>query len=428
MTRPNVHLRVYDTFTEVISRVESEADQLQLTFTAEAWREIKPQSLTLMGLPYSAMTVTPQLSWLSSLEGKRIGLRSEGGQQNVTLIRAEDVLVQDEQGNFFHTRPDQLLFPDLPPPSNRQGAVQVCYQLSGSGEGTFAYVTDAVKWSAQYHLSIAGDGQVALTGYASLHNASDQPLHPDALTLIAGEVRQVAARRHRHDFLMMQAAHSEPSWRENEDREEVHGLYTFNLHQPPILPAHSTVSVPFDLVDVTAWKQWTVIQTSFTHAPEIGGMGSREGRLQTARALLGATVTLREQEMIIGEQRIPETAAGEEIRLVLGRDPNVLYSRRVEQLKVDLNPVSEPAAALEDDEVLQTIRVTYTLRNTGRKTVHFRVEEETYRVSVRQISGDLTLAGSQLRAQGTLSAQDMLVLTAELQIVTTADRLRPQRR
>lgn len=90
---PDVELRVYQNFSEVRTLIQSDADQLQLTFPAATWSAIDDTSITLLGLPYTSKTVIARDSWLSSFEGRCLWLRRPTGREEVTLIRAEDRLV-----------------------------------------------------------------------------------------------------------------------------------------------------------------------------------------------------------------------------------------------------------------------------------------------------------------------------------------------
>ncbi|PTA66949.1 hypothetical protein C8263_15390 [Deinococcus arcticus] len=98
-------------------RVQSDADLLDLTFSQATWRQIREQSLTLTGLPYASVMVMPEVPWLTTLEGQLIKLRDTEGYEDVTLIRASDLLVQDAQGTYFHAAINHLRFPTAPPQS-----------------------------------------------------------------------------------------------------------------------------------------------------------------------------------------------------------------------------------------------------------------------------------------------------------------------
>lgn len=418
MAHPNVEIRIYSRFSEIRSRVQSEAGKLELNFSKQTWSQIREPSLTLLGLPYRSRTVTPQDSWLSSFEGNRVQVRLPSGVEDVTLIRADDLLVQDRNGSYYRAAAEQLLLPDAPPLYGQEGLVHLTFDLPEAGEGLLSYVTQALTWTAQYTLDLAEQGNATLTANASIHNHSLEPYEPNTLLLIAGEVRES-----RHSYGRPQLFRDiDTSWGEPDDGVEVAGLYRYQLQRPPRIAGRSTITVPFEEVRLRKAELVDTLTPSFQPSRKEQGVFQREIRLQAEGQLLGATVTLRDQGYLVGEQRIEETAPGAELTFRLGRDPGVTY-RCESQI---ISREAAPAPADEDDEdqekgkeakayVRMTVQVRYELHNTTRRMVTFEIRESLPRNST--VSGDARKQAQQACLQGALEPGEQRTLEFEVQFI-----------
>lgn len=386
---PAVELRIYPDFSEVRTLVQSEAEQLELTFPATTWASVDPESITLIGLPYASKTVVARESWLTAFEGRRVGLRTPHGTEEVTLIRADDLVVQNASGAYFHVSQPDLLLPEAPPPQGQRGLVTLTFALPGPGEGVLSYLTRSLTWSAQYRLDIDGQEGGVLRADATLHNRGDLPLEPEVLTLVAGDVRRSrpapGPESLRH-VTMHFARNASPAWEDPEDTPEVAGLYRYQLLNPPRLAGGSDVTVPFEDVPLRRTSLTNVLPLSMSFASEQRGVFQRRYSLVPERPLLGARVTVRDQGYLVGQPRVGDTAAGQEVEFMLGQDPNVTYHRTVTLLSSavtqDVDRYGEPVT-----RTVREYRVTYRLRNAGRRPVEFEVTERTGYVTLVSVTG-----------------------------------------
>jgi len=368
---PGVALQLYPSFAEVRLKVESAEPRLTFTFSPDAWRRVIPQSLALVGLPLGSMTLTPQQTGLSLLEGRRVWWRSPEGRQEVTLIRAEDFLVQDNEGGYFNVQKQHLLFPE-PPPLSQSEAMTVTFELHEPGQGLISYLTQSLSWKALYTLEVNAAGEAELTACAELNNASDQPFVPDEVKLLAGQVELSEGRR-RMDFSrgilgVVGTGKLARNLPELEEAGEVAGLYSFSLKHPPVLPARSTVTVPFQPVPLQRFQAAVALFNTFGTYAQHEGVGLREYTLSAEQPLLGARVMIREQGYMAGQSSWQETAAGEPITFTLGRDPDVTYTRTVISLD---GRETEPTVKKRK----ATYCVTYSFRNAKSRSVELKLRE-----------------------------------------------------
>ncbi|GGS40783.1 hypothetical protein [Deinococcus knuensis] len=420
---PAVELRIYQEFSEIRTLVQSEADHLTLHFPATTWEAIDTRSITLIGLPYTSKTVTARESWLTSFEGRQIGLRTDSGAEDVTLIRAEDLVVQNAAGAYFHARQENLLLPEAPPPQGQRGVVTLTFALPAAGQGVLTYQTGSLTWSAHYRLDIDAQGGGVLRADATLHNRGDLPLEPEAVTLVAGEVK----RRRDYDLptFLSHMARNEPqrltpSWQDDSDSTpEVAGLYRYQLRNPPRLERAADVTVPFDDVPLTQTRLTNTLYRHMDFTGDNGGAFQRHYRLVTPRPLLAATVTLRDQGYLVGQQAIQETAAGQEVSLTLGQDPNVTYRREVTQLSSTEHAQTTQGRVTDTQEDLQRYWVVYQIRNAGTRHVEYEVTEATRYLTIRSVTGAVKHTPGAVTFSGTVAPAT--VTTVEFEVVIEND-------
>ncbi|AZI45380.1 hypothetical protein EHF33_20945 (plasmid) [Deinococcus psychrotolerans] len=420
---PGVELRLYPTFAEVRLLVSSSEPSLSTAFPAETWEQVIPDSPTLLGLPFSAMTLTYRETWLSSLEGQLLWLQTPNGRQDVTLIRADDLLVRDQTGAHFRVNERHLLFPDPPPTYGKSGVHHLNFQLRAPGQGILAYLTRGITWNARYTLETQAD-EVTLTGFAQMRNQVDQALVPDKLTLVAGEVPLSAVRSSRYsvkDYDIPAFAQASPAYRnepEFEDVQELAGLSLFDLRHPPELPAHGTVTVPFQAITVLTFEQLARLSTKFSLHDQQGVLG-RQYRFSALQPLLGGQLTIRDQGFVVGQLYLSETAAEKVVILDLSDDPDLTYQRSVEV--VDVQRRIEVADNKEKTEITHTTyQVTYALNNVKTRPVELEIEERLPRNQVNGSEPYASLREGQLRFTHTLMGGEKKVLSARVVLESRA--------
>lgn len=416
---PAVELRVYQGFSEVRTLVQSQADQLKLTFPATTWATIDTTSITLIGLPYTSKTVVARESWLTSFEGQRVGLRTENGSEEVTLIRAEDLVVQNAAGAYFHARQQDLLFPEAPPPQGQQGVVTLTFALPAPGQGVLTYLTRSLTWSAHYRLDIDAHGGGMLRADATLHNRGDLPFEPEVLTLVAGDVPGNVQRGPDIPAFLRNADRGDglmPSWQNDSDETpEVAGLYRYQLLNPPRLVGAADITVPFDDVPLTRTHLTNVLTRRLEFSGETRGVFRRRYRVVAQRPLLSAKVTVRDQGYLVGQQSIQETAAGEDLNFTLGQDPNVTYRREVVLLSSE-----RPTDTSEgSDGAIQEYRVVYQIRNAGTRQVTYEVTEHTNYLTIQNVTGPVRHTPDAVTFSGEVAPSEVTTIEFE---VTVDDR------
>ncbi|WP_119673511.1 DUF4139 domain-containing protein [Deinococcus sp. RM] len=360
-------LRIYPSFSEVREPVTADTNTLRLNLPLDTWQNILSGSLDLEGLTFTQAIQKQEANWLTSLEGQTIYLRRDGKTEPVTLIRARDLLVKDAQGRYFTARYEDLQF-DAAPPANPQAPTQsVTYTLAQPGKGTLSYLTRAVTWTPRYTLK-ASSGGAQLSALADIRNTTEQAYDVRTTELYAGDVniqnQQEAAYMMRG--AMMDAVPSAAPAPKIESQGELRGLYRYALTTPFQLPANSVTTLPFITPKLSTFERYAGLQTYFDPSPREGNL-NRSYRLKADQRLPAGPITVREDGRIVGQTNIPDTRQGGTVDFSLGDDPDLTYTRTVQQTAQTKNA--------DGNITKTTYRVTYAFESSKDRAVRAEITE-----------------------------------------------------
>ncbi|GGR82995.1 DUF4139 domain-containing protein [Deinococcus sedimenti] len=360
-------LRIYPSFSEVREPVTADTNTLRLNLPLDTWQNILSGSLDLEGLSFTQAIQKQEANWLTSLEGQTIYLRRDGKTEPVTLIRARDLLVKDAQGRYFTARYEDLQF-DVAPPANPQAPTQsVTYTLAQPGKGTLSYLTRAVTWTPRYTLK-ASSGGAQLSALADIRNTTEQAYDVRTTELYAGDVniqnQQEAAYMMRG--AMMDAVPSAAPAPKIESQGELRGLYRYALTTPFQLPANSVTTLPFITPKLSTFERYAGLQTYFDPSPREGNL-NRSYRLKADQRLPAGPITVREDGRIVGQTSIPDTRQGGTVDFSLGEDPDLNYTRTVQQTAQVKNA--------QGNVTKTTYKVTYAFESSKDRTVRAEITE-----------------------------------------------------
>lgn len=360
-------LYIYPNFSEVRQKVASDSTTLQVRLPQEAWRGIVNDSITLEGLSFAAMEQSLEDNWLYSLEGKKAYLqRRKGKPEKVRLVRASDLLVQDEAGHFFNVRYEDLRFTEQPPKNPTQPNNCLSFLLHQSGEGTLSYLTQNISWRPRYILQANGDS-ANLSALADIRNNSPLDYQATSCELYGGDVE---VDSNDYDGLVVRSMSfiSSADAPEIEEMGELQGLYRYRLSKSLSLTAHSTLSLPFVETKVSQFERYAQLRSHFSNTNYKGKL-ERAYRLVSEQALPAGKIFVREDGCFVGQETIPNTNGGGRIELSLGQDPDISYNRTVEIIGQQKNNAGELIST--------SYRVTFEVENAKDRNILTEIFEKS---------------------------------------------------
>lgn len=374
--RPVAALQLYPNFAEIKSRVQLLGGQYVLHGEADPY--LLTGTAALEGVNVLSQTMTGGEGWLNSLEGQEMTLYVNGAPKTVTLIRARDLLVKDWNGKYRRIKADQLAFNRPPPIAGQSSSQTLTFQADGGPTATLSYLTRGLGWSPRYTLSLQGNA-ATLTALADIRNPSDQIYDIKQTELISGDVNiyGVEAQTANAELAVPSMPTTSGVSRTGTPiipLGELRGLHRFKLDRPFSLAARSTTSLPFLTPKITP-ERLNTIQTYFSTNAD-SGVARRSYRLKADAYLPAGEVLIRDEGRVVGQQNLPETAAGDPVVLELGNDPELSYTRTVQTVQRD------PTGA--------TFKVTYILKNAKATPARVRVSEslDQFAGRVMKLTGD----------------------------------------
>lgn len=371
-------VRIYPDFAEVRQEVSSDTKNLQIRLPQEAWKGVIAGSLDLEGLPFSIAEQSLEANWLSTLEGEQMfWKRGDQEGEQVTLVRARDLLVKDGKGQFFNVEYKELRFQKEPPTNPTSPVRTVQFMLKAAGTGTLSYLTRSLKWEPRYTLKANGN-RATLSALADIQNTTSLPYEVKNTELYAGEVNVYGGEQYQmmksevaEDAAVYNRAAPEPVI---ERGGELQGLYRYDLSTAFTLPAHSIVTLPFLQPKVKDFERFVSVEQYFSTSKRTGNL-NRSYRMKTNQQLPAGMLTVREDGRIVGETNLLDTRADGELEFDVGRDADVDYIRTVQTLQQEKN--------FKGHVVKSVYKVTYVVEN-GKD--HPVAAEITEKVSGRLIT------------------------------------------
>lgn len=383
--------RIYPNFAEIRDRVTPQSGVVTVNLPQNATGFLVAGSFDLDGLELLSSTTRLVPSWLKTQEGQRVFVRvgSDGAYEPATLVRADDLLIRDAAGRFRNVGFEQLAFTSEPPRNPMQPSVQYTYRVTGTS-GVLSYLTRGVTWSPRYTLR-AEASNANLQVLADIRNNTDQDLTVNkGAELFAGQVQLTAGTESFEDgsaaFRVAPTAAPAPAPSVSA-LGELRGLQRYQLSEGFTLPGQSTLTVPFARPKIS-FDRFGVLNIPFTTRNADGTL-SRGYRLRSDVFLPAGPVLVREEGRVVGQANISDSAANDPIELRLGVDPDLSYTRVVQNVRTvrDAN----------NNVTLQQYRVTLTLENKKDRVVRAEVREF--------LGGNVTVEGQATRTNDGLEVR-----------------------
>lgn len=395
-------LRIYSNFSEIREPQKVTETSFEYPFTPEMVQQLVQGSLYLEGSKVlsQVQTVTEAKAWLKAFEGQTLNLRTNDGVRAVTLINAEQGIVQDIETKRFRTNisADMLEFPSLPS-QTEEGRTLYRFTVDRPGAVVLSYLTRGITWSPRYVLNVAKAGQAKLESYADIRNNLSTLVQVKTSELVAGQVdlnsyeNKYQVQNFRAQMNTMAADVAAPGI---ESGVESAGIYSFALNRPFDLPGKATLTLPFIEPKVSVERMAT-LRTDFTPSYSKGKM-NRMYRLTSDLLLPAGAVTVRDEGRIVGQLNIGDVAGGERYNMYLGTDPDLMYTRAVK--------------VTNQTKTSTTYQVNLTVNNAKDRSVPFEYLERFGGNVV--VDGKVEQVPEGIRVMDTLKAKGKLDYTYTL--------------
>jgi hypothetical protein len=401
-------LTIYPSFAEVREAVQVSGTHYDWTPPADLSQFLIPGSLELIDPSVTSLSLlsAPQ-SILTLYEGKEVKVWFHDEFVTAKVINAQSFFFEID-GAFIQLPNAEVLFPSL---DGLRYAPTFSWQRTGNDlKTTLRYATNAITWeNTRYTLNLqdaksesSDTSTSSLTAWADVSNQSGVVYEAPKATFFAGDVLPQYAQdnlqqsQNRNISPVETAPTSAAPRGRVASSGEIGGLQRYEYPKPIRLNAKSRLSLPFLRTNAAVRRVLEYSGEFDTSANFKVGL-QRTYRFMAQQGIPAGTFTVRENEQLVGQTEIADTAKDTIVKVNLGKDFDIKLNRS--------------AQILERTDKIERARIVFTIKNTKSRAVNIRLLEtldDAIRLEVDNAKGFKRLPGaftfeSELAAGKTLS-------------------------
>jgi hypothetical protein len=370
-------LTIYPSFAEVRETIQVSGAQFDWTPPKDLSQFLILGSLELIDPSVTSLSLlaAPQ-SILGLYEGKEVKVWFHDEFVVAKVIKADSFLFEID-GAFVQIGNAEVLYPSL---DGLRYAPTFSWQRTGGNlEAQLRYATTAVAWeNTRYTLNLQEDPKKPATGgtiasslnaWADISNQSGVVYEAPKATLFAGDVLpqysqdSFSQSQNRNINAIQEAPSGNVSSTQRPrvaSSGEVSGLQRYEYPQALRLNANSRLSLPFFRSNA-AVRRILEYSNGFDSGANFKVGLQRTYRFKALQGLPAGTVTVRENEQLVGQSEIVNTAKDTIVKVSIGKDFDIKLNRS--------------AQILERTRKFERAKIVFTIKNTKSHSVTVRLLE-----------------------------------------------------
>ncbi len=364
-------LNIYPSFAEVRETVQVSGSKYEWTPNADLSQFLIPGSLELSDPSVTSLSLqAAPPSLLTMYEGKEVKVWFHETFVVATVIKAELFLFKID-GEYIQLPNVEVLFPNID--GIRYAPTYTWQRTGGNTNATLQYATAAVAWNnTRYTLNSTDSSSTdsktsSLVAWAEISNQSSIVYEAPKTTLFAGDVQprydQEALQQSQNRNIAFNAP-VPTSPIANRPRVvssgEVGGLQRFEYPQPLRLEAKSNLSLPFIRTSVET-RRILEYNNNFDTRSNFKTALFRTYRFVAQQGLPAGIMTVRENNQLVGQTDLANTAKDTIVKINLGKDFDIKINRS--------------AQILQRTSKIERAKIIFTIKNTKTRAVNIRMVE-----------------------------------------------------
>ncbi|CAF1477270.1 unnamed protein product [Adineta ricciae] len=429
------NVKIYSNLAEIIQPL----GKLPLEFSEDDWRDIRPDSLTLVG---SNVTVTQQTitEKKQSLNNAHVFVRAPSSSNTetkfvkATLVDEKRNLVKlidkdvSKEPIYFTASSDHIVYESDPP----QSKYYVNFTFDTSDAVYVSYLRSNLNWKTRYQLNLFDESKSAvLISMADIRNDGQSRVDIEHAELLGGDINlQIQSNSYwKSGSSMHEAAAFDnsagihvasrksfvPSIGQG---EEVAGLYVFTVSTPFSVEGKTNYLLPMFRPRATV-ERFALISKYFSTAGASNGKAQRSYRLSADRFLSKGNCIIREYDRLVGETSLPNLAAKNPHDFAIGEDADVVYKENVTLISAQaLTSVSSSYHGTHG-QTKSTYNVNLYIKSYKNRPFKLEYQQHVHASAVKLIEPrtNFTLENSAVKYKTTLAANEEKVLSYKLEVV-----------
>ncbi|CAF0789379.1 unnamed protein product [Rotaria sordida] len=192
--------------------------------------------------------------------------------------------------------------------------------------GTLSYLMRGITWSPNYDLFIKDTNTCNLRAYANIRNNQQQEYQIDNTYLYSGDIQLANTYPSYYPIQAMQiAAGMSPTSSSSIQLDgEQKGFYFYSLKDDYTLRPKSSIRLPF--INVNPKCKFYYKTTTGISIGQYKGIFQRNYDLISDQFLPAGILTIRDNQILMGQSNLPDVPVNYNQTIVLGQDNDVQYS------------------------------------------------------------------------------------------------------
>ena len=272
-------------------------------------------------------------------------------------------------------------------------------------------VKTGISWSPRYTLTVQSDVH-QFDAWADMTNDTRRDYQIKHTELFGGDVHlqqetKVSHRCYEAEECCYSSAF--PEHQQIVSEGELGGIYQYSIDQPFVLLQQSTFSLPFVKANIQLEKYVGLIN-HFQEGTQKGKF-ERKYRIESDRFLPKGTVTIREAGRVVGQTQINAISQGEKQDLHCGNDPDVSFTRYVNNLSQQRSTVLYSIRLIIKNSKAKSIKYEYKeIISSTKFTLNPKNENEQLNQKIQIINDGFQIIDQELKSNEEQEFQYELLL------------------
>ncbi|CAF3349129.1 unnamed protein product [Rotaria socialis] len=323
-----IDLNIYKTVTEV-RQSQSGTGSHQYYFTSDEYANIIDGSVSWDGTPFVKQET---LNTINALNDVIVTVRPSYSctceSIQAKIVDPNTMLLKNLATNgYFYADSRSIEYVSVKPDD---GGTTVRFEFKDNStnfNGTLSYLLRSITWLPNYDLFIEDDNPCSLRAYANIRNHQQQEYQIDNTYFYSGDIELVNSYSLNSPNLPMLRVAAAPLAMVNQSSiqadGEQKGFYFYSLKDSYTLHPKSSIRLPFIAVNLKC-KFYYTATTSVSSGEYIGAF-QRHYDITSDKFLPAGTLTIRDNEVFIGQSSLPDVPANYTQKITQGEDNDVQY-------------------------------------------------------------------------------------------------------
>jgi hypothetical protein len=313
-----LQINYYSSLGQIFDQVNLENGIFQTYFDANDYNDIIKGSIDFPGATFVEQDVYSSKEYLRNAQ-VHIQARADCSFSKAKLVNPYSLLVE-EGSRFLYVDQKNIQFEKEPHLNDK--VLLTRFKDTKAKKSNFTYLTNGLSWTPRYDVTVMNESSATLRALADIVNNHQRAYHVNNSTLTTGTVYLVGSSPSPIIFASANMMAAGPI--SATPTASNYGTYTYSINEAYTLYPKSTKTFPF-ITPAIAFV-YTLEATTYIQSGGLSnGLFQRTFNIKSSEFLPAGPITFYQNQMVLGQASISDTAKNTNITGTLGADPDIQY-------------------------------------------------------------------------------------------------------